>query len=143
MSFLKHHWFKGILVTTLLVITLMLSPVSWSAPQAIAPAVLAHQLQTSSAPLVLDVRSESEYAVGHIPGAINLPYRQVPARLDELAAFQSRDIVIYCEVGVRAGIAGMALEQAGFESILMLEGHMQAWRQAELPIDTITSVPTP
>jgi rhodanese-related sulfurtransferase len=102
-----------------------------------SPAALASQLDTPSVPLVLDVRSAREYAQGHIPGAVHMPYREVSARIAELAAWQDHPIVVYCEVGVRASIAELALEQAGFEQVLQLEGDMRAWRQAGLPLATL------
>ena len=143
MTFLSNYRFNGMLIGALLGIALIMGQVSWSAPQPIAPEALAAQLEAGQAPLILDVRSAQEFAEGHIPGALNIPYREVPTRLHELAVFQHRNIVVYCEVGVRAGIARIALEQAGFEHISMLEGHMQAWRQVGLPIDTALTITTP
>jgi rhodanese-related sulfurtransferase len=120
-------------------LVLLISQVAWtSGVEQITPAALANQLDTPTAPLILDVRSPAEYAQGHIPGAVNIPYREVPARVADLAAWQDAPIVVYCEVGVRAGIAELALEQAGFAQVLQLEGDMQAWRQAGLPLAAVS-----
>ncbi|MEL6383319.1 MAG: rhodanese-like domain-containing protein [Cyanobacteria bacterium J06626_18] len=127
---------KGLIILLGLGLTLLVSQVGWSSADAIAPQALVSRLGTPQAPLILDVRSEAEYQEGHIPGAINIPYREVPDRLSEIADFTPREVVVYCEVGVRAGIAELALEQAGFESIRHLDGDMRRWRQESLPLET-------
>lgn len=134
---------KGLIALCCLGVILMVSQISWSSADAIAPHTLVPRLNTPDAPLVLDVRSEAEYAEGHIPGAINIPYRDIPNRLAELADFTTREVVVYCEVGVRAGIAELALEQAGFEQIRHLEGHMERWRQEDLPLVIDAHPPMP
>lgn len=110
---------------------------------AMTPDILMARLESDNPPVLLDVRSPQEYAEGHIPGAINIPYREVPNRLDELADFITQEIVVYCEVGVRAGIAELALEQAGYQHIVQLEGDMRAWRDFGGPIATVAPEITP
>lgn len=95
---------------------------------------LAAQIQTQTAPLVLDVRTPEEYAAGHIPGAINIEFRELEARLAELPIASDEAIVVYCEQGVRAGVAEKTLAAAGFTAVLHLQGDMVAWRQQKLPI---------
>jgi rhodanese-related sulfurtransferase len=85
----------------------------------------------SDAPLVLDVRSGEEFASGHVPGAVNVPYAQVAARIGELGA--PREVVVYCERGPRASKAAGVLSGAGF-AVKHLAGHMSGWREAGLPI---------
>ena len=96
---------------------------------------LLDRLDDPDAPLVLDVRTPEEYQRGHVPGAINIPYQQVGARLTELGAVNGRDIVVYCEAGPRAQRAEMTLKQAGFERVYELEGDMAAWRQNRMPVE--------
>lgn len=102
----------------------------------ITPEALLPYLQSPQGVVVLDVRSETEYAAGHIPGAMNIPYREIPNRLDDLENFKNHEIVVYCEVGIRAGIAEKVLEQSGFQNILLLRGDIRAWRQQGLPLET-------
>lgn len=101
------------------------------------------QLGTAEAPLILDVRSEAEYASGHVPGAVNIPHRMIASRLAEIADFKTLLVVVYCEVGVRAGVAESRLEQAGFQQIRLLDGHMERWRRADLPIAIDAPPPMP
>lgn len=124
-------------------LALIIGQANGSSLDRIEPQELMGQLNSDAAPVVLDVRSEQEFAAGHIPGAINIPYRQIPNRLDEIDEFMAQEIVVYCEVGVRAGIAEIMLEQAGFEHISTLDGDMEGWRQAGLPIDTALPAAAP
>jgi phage shock protein E len=100
----------------------------------ITPKDLALRLEGEDVPVILDVRSLEEYAEGHIPGAINIPYDQIAASLDALESFREREIVVYCRTGRRAGVAEEALGKAGFERIRDLEGHMIAWQDGNFPI---------
>lgn len=92
------------------------------------------RLRTSTNMLVLDVRSSEEFAKGYIPGAINIPYRDLPERLGEIWAYHDKDVVVYCERGVRARIAEDTLRTAGFSRVQHLEGDMGKWRRAALPV---------
>lgn len=89
-------------------------------------------LARGDAPLVLDVRSDEEFARGHVPGAVNVPYDQVAARIDELGA--PREVVVYCERGPRASKAAAVLSGVGF-AVKHLAGDMSGWREAGLPIE--------
>jgi rhodanese-related sulfurtransferase len=102
--------------------------------QSMKPRDLMARLESVEGPVVLDVRSPEEYVEGHIPGAVNVPYDQIGARLDSLDAYRDRGFVIYCRTGRRAGIAETVLIEAGFERVWDLEGHMVAWKEQDLPL---------
>jgi phage shock protein E len=84
----------------------------------------ARQLVQAGARLV-DVRTPSEFAAGHIPGAINIPLQQLDSRLTEL---QPKDtpVVLYCRSGGRSGSATRVLKNAGFAAVHYL-GPMSRW----------------
>ena len=105
-----------------------------SSPSVITSAELLERLEGENAPVILDVRSPEEFAEGHIPGAINIPYDQVAANLDSLESFRTAEIVVYCRTGRRAGVAENVLREAGFTQVSDLEGHMTSWSEAELPV---------
>lgn len=90
-------------------------------------------IDAGRAPAILDVRTAREFAEGHVPGAINIPFNQVAARADELAAHRESPLLVYCGHGPRAWIAVRALRRAGFAYLQYLKGHMAAWRRARLP----------
>ena len=86
-------------------------------------------------PLLLDVRSPGEFASGHLPGAVNIPFDELPGRAEEIAEFRERGVIAYCESGRRAGIAEESLRAAGFREIGDLQGHMGSWRASGLPTE--------
>ena len=100
---------------------------------AIAPTALLERIRQSDAPAVLDVRSPGEFAEGHVPGAVNVPFTSVLARSDAVRLPKSRTLVIYCGHGPRAWLAGQALRRRGYDRVTFLRGHLAAWRRAGLP----------
>ena len=87
-----------------------------SAAAAVAPmsqeALLEHQSRHPDHLFVLDVRTPQEYAEGHVPGAVNVPYDQLASRLAEVP--KDKDVVLYCKSGRRAGIAADVLAATGY-----------------------------
>ena len=55
--------------------------------------------------LVLDVRTAGEFAAGHVPGARHLPLDRLQERLEELAPWRERTVVVFCRSGQRAAPA--------------------------------------
>jgi rhodanese-related sulfurtransferase len=106
-------------------------------PKSITAEELAEQIQLSQAPLILDVRSEKEYAEGHIPGALNIPHDQLSDRLSEIDAAKTDEIVVHCRRGHRAGIAEKVLIEAGYSDVRDLDGHMNAWESVGYPIEQL------
>ena len=101
----------------------------------ISVAELAEQIQLGQAPLIVDVRSETEYAQGRIPGAVNIPYDQLGDRLSEIDAAKTDEIVVLCRSGYRARIAEKILIEAGYSDVRDLVGHMNTWDRAGYPIE--------
>jgi phage shock protein E len=85
--------------------------------------------------LFLDVRTPEEYATGHVPGAVNVPYDELSSRIGEIDARRGDPVVVYCEKGPRASKATAALADAGFSSVRSLAGHMSAYRASGLPVE--------
>jgi rhodanese-related sulfurtransferase len=100
----------------------------------IEPKDLLRLIERRTPPVILDVRSSAEFASGHVPGAVHLPFwsamvRPVPAKPGD-------PLVVYCGHGPRAAIAAGALRVRGFRNLRVLRGHMAEWRRAGLPIET-------
>ena len=62
---------------------------------------------------VVDVRTPQEFASGHVPGAINIPYEEIGKRAAEIGP-PSTPVVLYCRTGRRSGVAAEALQKAGY-----------------------------
>ena len=86
---------------------------------------LAQRLDGPQAPLLLDVREPSEFAAGHVPGAVLMPLGQVAARMGELPA--DREIAVICRSGARSGRATQLLTAQGLRA-QNVAGGMLAWR---------------
>ena len=87
------------------------------------PAELAAYLQTGHAPVLLDVREPWEWNLCHLPDAILIPMRELPARLHEL----DTETVVICHHGVRSYHAARYLETLGFGDVVNLSGGVAAW----------------
>lgn len=85
-------------------------------------------------PLVLDVRDPAEFAGGHIADARNIPLNELANRLAELEASKDRPVLVNCQGGVRSANACGVLKKAGFERLFNLDGGINAWNQANLPV---------
>ena len=99
----------------------------------ITPAELHAQRESGAAPLVIDVRTPEEYASGHLPGSVNIPFDQVVQRISELDA--PNGVALYCMVGPRARKGESALLAAGHTSVFHLDGGLAAWQQAGYPVE--------
>ena len=76
--------------------------------------------------IVWDLRESYEIDEGCI-SAINYPLHDLPQLLPELEQFKSKEVIVYCQSGNRAGTACLYLEQSGFQQVISLEGGYQAW----------------
>lgn len=76
---------------------------------------------------LLDVRSEEEHAKGFIPGSLFIPVNALRERMPELP--RDRELVVYCQSGLRSYIAARMLEQHGFK-VRNLSGAWRTWRAA-------------
>jgi rhodanese-related sulfurtransferase len=99
----------------------------------VTPAALEAAVSAPDGPLLLDVRTDEEFAGGHVRGALSIPLQQLPDRLEELSAFKERGVIAYCEHGRRAERALQLLRDAGFQKLQLLDGNMQRWRKEHPP----------
>ena len=99
----------------------------------IDPEELAGRLEEDEV-MVLDVRDEDEFADGHIPGSVNLPYGELPDRQGELP--RDREIAAICSGGKRSGLAASILQREGFERVLhVANGGVGTWRRNGRPVE--------
>jgi len=95
-------------------------------------------MQEGTAPLIVDVRSRAEFDEGHIPGAMHVSFYSIGSGLSEAGISNEDSIVLYCEHGPRASIAGFSLYLSGYHHVYALLGHMKGWRKNEYPIEVLT-----
>ncbi len=73
--------------------------------------------------VVIDVRTTSEYADGHLEGALNMPHTRIAALMEERAIDKDTPIKVYCASGRRAGIAKEVLEDMGYTRVENIGGY--------------------
>jgi rhodanese-related sulfurtransferase len=101
----------------------------------IAPGELASRIDRGEPLQILDVRSAREFADGHIPGAMNVPFNQVRARAGDVRGGAETELFVYCGHGPRAYIAASSLRRLGRRRIVFVEGHFAQWQQSGLPLE--------
>jgi hydroxyacylglutathione hydrolase len=104
----------------------------------ITAVALAEQLTSGAAPTVVDVRSEKEWAAGHIAGSVNIPLNHLYDRAGEIA--KDRPVVVHCEGGYRSAIAASVLAKTGRPDVLDMVGGFKAWAASKLPVQTAIAV---
>ncbi len=81
---------------------------------------------TSNDPVIISVRSAAHYALGHLPGAVNIPWKEI-GDLENLALLDpDADIVVYCYTGHTGGVATAILNTLGYKARNMKFG-MMGW----------------
>ncbi len=96
----------------------------------ISTASLAQAIARGAAPVLIDSRSHSEFAVSHIPGALHA------TSVDEVkkVAPPDAEILVYCSVGYRSAKLVAALRKAGFTKVGNLDGSIFAWANEGRPL---------
>jgi rhodanese-related sulfurtransferase len=76
--------------------------------------------------MVIDARDPAQFAKGHIPGAVNMDWRQVLAKRSTIP--KNKPVLIYCNTGSLSAQAGFALRVAGWDNVKILQGGMEEWK---------------
>lgn len=127
-----HVGWVGFLLAFTLGTAACAEPKASAEAPSIAPPELRARRDAGTAPTVIDVRTAEEFAISHIPGAINIPYDEVADRISTVDA--PHGVALYCMVGPRARRGEAALLGAGYSSVLHLEGGLAAWEAAGYPV---------
>jgi rhodanese-related sulfurtransferase len=85
-------------------------------------------------PVLLDVRTEAEYAVSHLPGARRVDSRASAAQVAD-ALERERAVVTYCSVGYRSSQMAERLQKAGITNVFSLDGSIFQWANEGRPLE--------
>ena len=77
--------------------------------------------------LFIDTRSAEQFAAATIPGAVNIEWREVLGRIDEIP--QSKKVILFCNTGTLSAQAAFALRVAGRENVLVLQTGFAGWQE--------------
>lgn len=83
---------------------------------------------------VVDVREPGEYANGHLPESRNIPLARLEERAGELDKYKDTPLLVVCQSGARSATACKQLIKLGYNRVHNLEGGIDAWRTAGLPL---------
>lgn len=84
--------------------------------------------------VVLDIRTQERFQLGHILNAINIPQSDIPTRLSQLNKYKSKPIIIVCASGQDSPKVGKNLKTQGFVELYYLIGGMNSWNEQNMPI---------
>jgi rhodanese-related sulfurtransferase len=82
---------------------------------------------------LVDVREESEYAAGHIPGAVHLGKGVIERDVEARYPDKSAELILYCGGGFRSALAADNLQKMGYTNVISMDGGMRGWRQGGHP----------
>lgn len=100
---------------------------------ALRPAELTGLINRDNA-LVIDLSASNEFEKGHIAGSRSVAPSQFDPENKLLAKARDLPVVVVCRTGQASGDAAKRLKKAGFAKVYWLDGGVQAWQQADLPL---------
>jgi rhodanese-related sulfurtransferase len=83
--------------------------------------------------LLVDVREESEWAAGHLPGAVHIGKGVIERDAEKKIPDPATPIVLYCGGGYRSALAADALQKMGYTNVISMDGGWRGWTTAGLP----------
>jgi rhodanese-related sulfurtransferase len=85
---------------------------------------------------LIDVREESEWAKGHLPGAVHLGKGIIERDMEQRYSDLATELVLYCGGGYRSALAADNLQKMGYTNVISMDGGFREWREKGLPIVT-------
>jgi len=84
--------------------------------------------------ILVDVREESEWARGHVPGAIHIGKGVIERDVEKKIPDKDAPIVLYCGGGFRSALAADNLQKMGYRNVISMDGGWRAWTEAGFPV---------
>jgi rhodanese-related sulfurtransferase len=83
---------------------------------------------------IVDVREESEWAAGHLPGAVHLSKGIIERDIENAIPGKATPMVLYCGGGFRSALVADNLQKMGYTNVFSMDGGWHAWVDAVFPI---------
>ena len=133
MDFFLQPLNLGLLLIMLISGAMLVRQVAQPGGKAVSPQA-AIAIKDREGGVFVDVREEHEVAVGHIKGSLLMPLKTLAENLAKLEKHRKKPIVVICAAGQRSAAGCRILSEAGFEDVCQLEGGIQGWEKAGLPL---------
>ncbi len=85
--------------------------------------------------LLIDVREESEFAAGHIPGAIHVSKGVIERDIETVVPDPNKEILLYCGGGFRSALSAENLQRMGYRNVVSVDGGWRSWTEAKYPAE--------
>lgn len=85
---------------------------------------------------LIDVREESEYANGRIPGAVHLAKGIIERDIEKVFPEPDTPLILYCGGGFRSALATDNLQKMGYTNVISMDGGMRGWREKGYELST-------
>ena len=86
--------------------------------------------------LLIDVREESEFQSGHIPGAIHVSKGVIERDIETVVPDVNKEILLYCGGGFRSALSAENLQRMGYRNVVSVDGGWRAWTEASYPTNS-------
>jgi rhodanese-related sulfurtransferase len=93
------------------------------------------RLATGDPFVLVDVREESEFAAGHLPGAVHIGKGVIERDIEAKVPDPATPLVLYCGGGFRSALAADALQKMGYTNVISMDGGWRAWTEKGLPVE--------
>src|SRR5256886_5046647 len=94
-----------------------------------------HRIDRGEKLTLVDVREESEFGRGHLPGAIHLSKGIIERDIEKAIPDKSAPIVLYCGGGFRSALAADNLQKMGYSNVISMDGGWRGWTEAGYPVE--------
>lgn len=84
--------------------------------------------------VVIDLRGGPDYAAGHLPAARHLALDELQAKIGQIAKNKATPVLLVCQTGLQSNKASRIVEAAGYTEVHVLQGGLNAWQQAGMPV---------
>jgi rhodanese-related sulfurtransferase len=93
------------------------------------------RMHDATALTLIDVREESEFAAGHLPGAVHLGKGVIERDIESRFPDPETELVLYCGGGYRSALAADSLQKMGYQNVHSLAGGWSRWTAAGYPTE--------
>ena len=83
---------------------------------------------------LIDVREETEFSRGHIPGAAHLGKGVIERDIEQQFPDHATELILYCGGGFRSALAALNLQLMGYTNVISMDGGVRSWNDAGQPV---------